>query len=81
MILLTAHGMVLIIARSAAEAAKTIMHALEPCASKNLDTCYAKARSRFANHDKKKVGNSRRLPAEIRQEIEELPFTGPKWGL
>src|ERR1700679_3368248 len=50
MILLTAHGMVLIIAGSAAEAAKTIMHTLELCSSKNLDACYAKARSRFANH-------------------------------
>ena len=78
MILLTAHGIVLIIARSAAETAKAIMHTY---ASKNRNTCYAKAQSRFANHDKKKVGNSRRLPAEIRQEIEELSFTGPKSGL
>jgi hypothetical protein len=78
MILLTAHGIVLIIARSAAETAKAIMHIY---ASKNRNTCYAKAQSRFANHDKKKVGNSRRLPAEVRQEIEELSFTGPKSGL
>jgi hypothetical protein len=78
MILLTAHGVVLIIARSAAETAKAIMHTY---ASKNRNTCFAKAQSRLANHGKKKVRNSRRLPAEIQQEIEELSFTGPKSGL
>lgn len=63
----------LIIAGSAAETAKAIMRTPEPYANKNRNTCYAKAWSWFANHDKKKLGNSRRLPAEIRQEIEELP--------